>query len=91
MVLEISVAITSECILDQVENSHSRELIELGSTYKRLYINFINWRRIYFKMNKSMSQAQSYLKASWFKNEIYISRITLKDEHMRALFKLPDG
>lgn len=43
-------------------------------------------------MNKSMSQMQSsFLKASWFKNEIYMSRITLKDEHARALFKLPDG
>lgn len=42
MVLESSVAITSECSLDQVENNHLRELIELGSTYNRLYINFIN-------------------------------------------------
>lgn len=42
MVLEGSVAITSECSLDQVENSHLRELIELGSIYKGLYINFIN-------------------------------------------------
>lgn len=39
-----------------------------------------------------MSQIQfSFLKASWFKNEIYITRTTLKDKHERALSKLPDG
>lgn len=40
--LESSVSVSSECSLDQVENSHLRELIELDSTYKGLYINSIN-------------------------------------------------
>lgn len=39
-----------------------------------------------------MSQIQfSFLKESWLKNEIYITGITLKDEHEMALSKLPDG
>lgn len=42
MVLESSASLTSECSLDQVENCHLRELIELGSTYKWFYLNFIN-------------------------------------------------
>lgn len=36
IVLESSAAITSECSLDQVENHHLRELIELGSTYNSI-------------------------------------------------------
>lgn len=79
MVLESSASLTSESSLDQVENCHLRELIELGSTYKWFYLNFINQRRTYFKMSKSMSQMPaSFLKANQFKNEIYVSRMTLK-------------